>query len=333
MAKATYYYQHAGPLNRELKQTLDPATLKALHHKQPWRHFAVVARQCALLIGMPLLIYAFQAQPWVWVPAAIIQGFTVFSFSVLLHEAVHKCIFNRDRPNLTRRLGVFYGSVSGLAAAQFTRWHMDHHFQLGDGAADPKRAHLSPKINARWLKFLYFTPALYPIYFRAAFKAQQDYEPELRARIKKERLLAIGGHVLVLIGYGLLSPGFLLKAGIIPLFFVFPVAFAINRLGQHYVIDPDDVAHWSTRMQPNALWNTVFLWSSFHLEHHYFPAVPFYNLPALNRELQPFYTRRGIPSYSYRALLKLWFFDNHLPHSKPQPAQAQPTPAGQRIAE
>ncbi|CAM2008959.1 fatty acid desaturase family protein [Acanthopleuribacter pedis] len=315
--KESYYYARAGALNRELKQRIPSETLKKLHRKQPWRHFAVALRQILLLLSMPVVIYFFQDQPLIWVPAAIIQGFTVFSFSVLLHEAVHKCIFNHDRYNLNDKLGLLYGSISGLAASQFTRWHMDHHYQLGDAGADPKRAHLTPKTNARWLKLLYFTPALYPIYFRAAFKAQNGYEPELRARIKKERLFAIGLHLAVLIFYGWLSPLFLIKAGIIPLFFVFPVAFAVNRVAQHYVIDPDDIAHWSTRMQPNTLWNTLFLWSSYHLEHHYYPAVPFYNLKALNLELQEFYRQRSIPAYGYVTLLKMWLFDNHLPHSKP----------------
>ena len=64
----------------------------------------------------------------------------------------------------------------------------------------------------------------------------------------------------------------------LPYLVVFPAAFALNRLGQHYDIDPDDVARWSTRMRPSILWDFVFLWSNYHLEHHYFPRVPFYNL-------------------------------------------------------
>ena len=53
------------------------------------------------------------------------------------------------------------------AAGQPAR-DLDHHAELGSDVGDPKRHHLSPKRNARWFKLLYATPALFPIYFRAA---------------------------------------------------------------------------------------------------------------------------------------------------------------------
>ena len=49
-------------------------------------------------------------------------------------------------------------------------------------AEDPKRARLSPRRNERWLKVLYFTPALFWIYFRAAAKETATYGPALRRR-------------------------------------------------------------------------------------------------------------------------------------------------------
>jgi hypothetical protein len=64
-------------------------------------------------------------------------------------------------------LALLYAVPSGISALQFTRWHLTHHAELGDAVADPKRHHLSPKINRAWFKLLYFTPALFPIYFRA----------------------------------------------------------------------------------------------------------------------------------------------------------------------
>ena len=77
------------------------------------------------------------------------------------------------------------------------------------------------------------------------------------------------------------------------MFFVFPVAFTLNRLGQHYDIDPDDPAKWTTLVRGHWFWDLAFLNSNYHLEHHYFPGVPFYRLPALQRALTPFYQRRG----------------------------------------
>ena len=71
------------------------------------------------------------------------------------------------------------------------------------------------------------------------------------------------------------------------MFFIFPIAFTLNRLGQHYDIDPTDPAKWGTLMRGHWFWDFAFLNSNYHLEHHYFPGVPFYRLPALQRALVP----------------------------------------------
>ena len=84
-----------------------------------------------------------------------------------------------------------------------------------------------------------------------------------------------------------------LRTNIIPVFFIFPIAFTLNRLGQHYDIDPSDPAKWGTLMRGHWFWDFAFLNSNYHLEHHYFPGVPFYRLPALQRELVPVLRAQG----------------------------------------
>lgn len=313
----SFYYKHAGALNRELKQAIPAHTLKALHRKNPIHHLFIAGRQLSLLVILPLIIYHFQ-HPIVWIPAAVLMGFVIFGFTVLLHEAIHKCIFNKDPHGISVWLGHLYAICSGLSYSQFKRWHLDHHNELGDEIGDPKRHHLSPKRNARWFKLLYMTPALFPIYFRASGRENKTYPPELQRRIKIEKLFFVLFLATIGIVFWYLSPVFFFKAYIVPYVLVFPVAFTLNRLGQHYVINPNDIANWSTLIRPNPIWNFLFLFSSYHLEHHYFPAVPFYKLKALQKELDPFFKRRGVPSYSYTKLLKLWFMDNHKPHTRPQ---------------
>ena len=143
--------------------------LKELHHKSPARHFLVAARQFAMLIAASAVAWNFP-QPWIWIPAALVSGWTVFNFTVLLHDALHHAVFNGPHPKGDRILSLLYAIPSGISASQFTRWHLTHHAELGDADADPKRHYLSPRINKPWFKLLYFTPALFPIYFRAARK-------------------------------------------------------------------------------------------------------------------------------------------------------------------
>ncbi len=63
----------------------------------------------------------------------------------------------------------------------------------------------------------------------------------------------------------------------------------MNRLGQHYAIVPEDPAKWGSVLKPSRFWDFWYLYSAYHLEHHYFTGVPFYNLRKLHFALRPFF--------------------------------------------
>lgn len=313
--KGHHYSRHAAGLRASLAQAVPREELRRLHEKSAPRHLIVGARQFVLL-GLGTWGLTTIDRPWLWMPLAVLQGFTVFNFTVLLHEVVHHAVFVRRRPKLERVLAYLYAIPSGISASQFTRWHLDHHAELGSNDDDPKRHHLSPKRNARWFKLLYCTPWLFPLYFRAARRESATYPAELQAVIRRERLISIGAHLSVLASlFWFLGGGAALRAYVVPVFFVFPVAFTLNRLGQHYDIDPTDPAKWGTLMRSHWFWNLVFLNSNLHLEHHYFPGVPFYRLPAVQRALLPFYARKHMRWQTYRGLLYGWFVLNRVPHT------------------
>ena len=67
----------------------------------------------------------------------------------------------------------------------------------------------------------------------------------------------------VLVSLG--SVGLWLRVHLLPLLVAFPVWFALNRLGQHYDIDPSDPAKWATLMKPSWFWDHAFLFSNYHL--------------------------------------------------------------------
>ena len=313
--KSGHYNRSAGDLRRRLSGAVPHDVLKALHRRDPARHFAVAARQLLLFAAAFGAGWLFET-PWVRVPAALVLGVVVFDGTVLLHEVVHRAVFAADRPLAYRLLGLAYALPSGISPTQFTRWHLDHHAELGSREDDPKRAHLSPKRNSRLVKLLYATPALFPIYFRAARREGATYPADVRRTIGCERLAAVSLHLAVAAAIALLG-GWerLLWLWAIPVFVVFPPAFVLNRLGQHYDVVPGEPAKWSTRMERSRFWETVYLWSNHHLEHHYYPAVPFYRLPRLAEALGPFFAAEGIRARNYRGLLWDWFVRNRAPHT------------------
>jgi fatty acid desaturase len=313
--KQHHYSQHAVGLKAELGEVLPRGLLRELHRKSPSRHLAIMFRQFAMLAVCTWGLIQY-SHPLIWIPLALVQGFTVFNFTVMLHEVVHHTVFQRQHPAAERALALLYATPSGISASQFTRWHLDHHAELGSKEDDPKRAHLSPKINARWLKLLYATPALFPIYFRAARRESATYPEDLQRRIGRERWLSMGFHIsAIAMLWFFFGAGAAIRTSIIPVFFVFPIAFTLNRLGQHYDIDPTDPAKWGTLMKGHWFWDFVFLNSNYHLEHHYFPGVPFYRLPALQRALRPYYERKRMRWQSYGRLVYGWIVENRAPHT------------------
>jgi len=309
------WYAATAPLRGEFRELLDAGRLRELHATSGWRHGVIAVRQFALAAAAGLLIVRYEDRWYAWAPAAVLLGFVVFSFTVLLHEVVHHAVFQKRHGRGNRLLAWLYAAPSGLAPSQFERWHLDHHAELGTEDKDPKRHYLTPKIVRRWFKLLYFTPALFPIYFRAAALEGAHYEPALKARLRRERIVVTALHLAIMATIALTCGGMvLLKLYVVPVFFVFPVAFTINRLGQHYDITPSDPAAWGTIIKTNPVWNFLFLWSNFHMEHHYFPAVPFYNLPALHRELKPILARHPMRVRTYGGLLFDWIVRNKAPH-------------------
>jgi fatty acid desaturase len=328
-----YYAQHTAELRSTLGKELPIEELRALHQKRPLLHVLVAAALFATLAASTAAIVLLDRW-YLWLPFALVSGFAIFNFTVLLHEVVHRTVLDRPSDKSDRLIGILYAVPSGISSTQFTRWHLDHHANLGSDEEDPKRHYLSPRRNARWYKLLYFTPALFPIYFRAARLEAASYPPELRRTINIERNLTILFHLSLLAGIALLF-GWMVawKAYLVPYFFFFPVAFALNRLGQHYDIDPEDPANWSTLVKGSRFWDVVFLCSNYHLEHHYFPGVPLYNLPRLQKLLMPFYEKRGLVPRGYGELLWRYIILNRKPHTNwAAPAAADsaqlPAPSG-----
>lgn len=306
-------------LNETLTQFIPDETLKDLKTRRPWLHFCIAIRQLLLLIGIPFVIFFWKDNWLICIPLSLLYGTIIFSFSVLLHEVIHKAVFIYPQKHTTIRniMGHLYASITGMSYTQFSTWHLEHHRHLGSSSKDPKRAKLSPKKNSRLLKILYATPALFFIYFRAVRQTIRDYPLSLQRKIKKERMLSVGLHTVWLLILLFWDFQLALFLSVIPVFFGFPLAFFVNRMGQHYVIDPDDPAKHSTLMLSNPAWDFLFLYSTYHLEHHYFPDVPFYNLKKTQKALKIFYKERGIKAYSYSQIFSLWIRHNHFPHSKP----------------
>ena len=78
-------------------------------------------------------------------------------------------------------------------------------------------------------------------------------------------------------------------------------------------------------MKGHWFWDFAYLNSNYHLEHHYFPGVPFYRLPALQRALTPFFEQKHMRWMTYGRLVYGWLVENRAPHTD----WSRPTPSGE----
>lgn len=311
-----YYDRNINPMiQQRLREHLSRDDILELHKRSVFKHFALVAQQIVLLVGIGLINYRVTT-PGIWIPLALWQGFVILGFIILLHEQVHNLIFTKRRPFWERVMGLIYSLPSAISASQFKRWHLDHHSELGTEDLDPKRAYLSPKKIAPWYKALYMTAGLFVIYSIASAKAAKSYPSSLVRTINIEKVIFIGLH-LVFAWWLWSDAGFYTWVRVhgAPFFVAFPFAFTLNRLGQHYAIDPTDPAKWATLIRSNWFWNWIFVYSNLHLEHHYLIGVPAYNLPKMQQKLRPFYNEIGHKPMGFGRILYLWFVKNKTPHT------------------
>ena len=95
-----YYAEHAVALKAELSRAIPRDALREFHRKSALRHFIVAIRQFAILGLASWGLIRFE-HPLIWLPLAFVQGFTIFNFTILLHEVLHHNVFERSRPPAT----------------------------------------------------------------------------------------------------------------------------------------------------------------------------------------------------------------------------------------
>src|SRR5690242_15954539 len=113
LAKSQHYIKTASTLKQELAREIDKDVIRELHKKRAWLHFAVLFRQIAFMALGSYISYT-RSEWYFWIPSAVVVGFTAFNFTVMLHEVVHKAIFDKPNAKWERILGLLYAFPSGI---------------------------------------------------------------------------------------------------------------------------------------------------------------------------------------------------------------------------
>ncbi len=300
----------AGTGNAAARRVLSATELAPLTELNDWRSAAGVASTFAV-IGLAVAIgVAVWPSPWL-VLLVLVIGIQQHALFVLAHEAAHSRLFGSRV--LNDAAGRVIGMASAISMCTYRVIHRLHHNHLYSDE-DPDTAihggyprgvaYLWKKLaqdllglNA-WKTFAYFfgAPAINAQTNRAA-RPLDDTSPALRASARSDRwavlafqlgapsvAFALGGaHALILY----------LVLWLLPLLTVLQPILRLRAIAEHGAVR--DLSSPLTAARCNRTTGTLGNWLgrvllfphhvNYHLEHHLYPAVPHYRLPALHRLL------------------------------------------------
>jgi fatty acid desaturase len=309
------------PLPRHYATDVSNQALPVKLTKQELRDFSRISatRACFHIIGEWLLIVGTISlvqrfwSPWLYIAAVAFIGARQHALMILMHDGVHRRLFCDRRVNdWVSEIVLAWPNL--VSARAYRRNHFAHHRYLntpqdpdwarrqGDNAwLFPKKASELAKLMLRDVSGLNALRLL--ALARSLMTSDVD--------VSRGFLVARYGFYVVLLAlivwaHGL---GLLLMYWFVPLFTWLIFIFRIRSIAEHSAIESCSPAYAGTRTTVIGVIERIFVAPknvSYHLEHHFFPSVPFYRLPELHRVLlsKPGFNESAKVTRSYIGVLR-----------------------------
>jgi fatty acid desaturase len=298
-----------GPVPAESVR-LDPKLMRSLHRIGA-RHYG------RLSVFVVLYLSAAGAAIWAtgklhfgaWnyaacAPLYLIAAAALHGVSLFTHEAVHGTL--SSHPWWNRALGIACAQPVLQNYSAYKVLHLNHHNHLGQ-EGDPD--HYANYTSWTWLEFAMHWGRLvigYPFYIVAipVLGFRHGTASARRWIVFEVCLLAL----LAACAIKLIPWHWLLHGWLIPML-VINTLVNIRGMSQHTFLEHQADPVLGTR---SILTNRVTAYfmcnENYHLEHHLYPGIPWYNLPRVHRELHANLEARGAPFISsYFAFVREFF--------------------------
>ena len=290
---------------------LDPGVREALHQIGSL-HYLRMAVFLSLFLGSAsaAVWLAERHAPghrWIYlanVPLYLLAAASLHGISLFTHEGVHGTL--SPLPWWNRALSIACAQPVLQNFSAYKVLHLKHHHHLGQ-EGDPD--HYANYTSWTWLEFLMHWGRLvigYPAYLVAIpILGYRQGTSSARRWIVFEVCLSIGwltGAIVVL------PWSWLLHGWLIPML-VINTMVNIRGMSQHTFLEHQSDPILGTRSILTNRVTAFFMCNeNYHLEHHLYPGIPWYNLPRLHRELRAELTARGAPFISsYVAFVREFF--------------------------
>jgi fatty acid desaturase len=250
-------------------------TLKKLHARKPLYAIALAVFPLMWIVIAAAIETA--SLWWMSLVGTFLIAYCFRCMGVLMHDAVHGSIFRN--PTLDRMAAFAMGAPALISGAAYRVNHLNHHRYLRT-PRDPDDLSQACRSDEQWRKLFYFRHiAGFHLYIWALPKrASKNASPLEAARITAEYRtilfvvgaifvgLAFAGHAVWMVWYWL-----------IPLQLTL-IAENIRALAEHHGTAGGSELRNTRTMTPGKATSLLLGNLNYHLEHHFVPAIPWYNL-------------------------------------------------------
>ena len=278
----------------DLDLQVDSSKLKPLFETNAYRHaLDMVYNWVMIILTIYLTIHFFH--PALYVLSVIVIGAKMHGLAILMHDASHfRFLKNRKWNDLITNIFTMYPIFTSIE--QYRQNHMRHHRHLNT-EDDPdwvaklgKRAFSFPKSKLEFVLTTLSYLVLYQgimdaIWFLKRFGGSKDV-PEKQ---NNGKVIRLSFYVVLFTAITLTGVwSYYLLFWVVPYLSTFFMFQYIRSVAEHFGELAYDHLLTSTRTV-KANWLEQFFIAphhvGYHLEHHLYPGVPYYNLPKLHQLL------------------------------------------------
>jgi len=276
--------------------------IRSLYRVRPLANMILLLYPTAWIFSIAVM------QRWpVW--PVLIAGIVVIAFSIqamgsLMHEALHGNLFRS--PFLDRWVGFAVSVPTLFSASAYKVTHLNHH-RYTRSDRDVDEFSYACRTHRQYVALFYASFLVGSILYMLAVpvKAYAMASANNRRRIFTEySLMLLVYATAASFAIGMNHPEWLFWYWLAPISVAIVMA-NVRALAEHMGTFGAGDAMLKTRtVTSNRLVSFLMLNLNYHLEHHLFPAVPWYNLPKIHRLLKPLYESRGaVIQQSYTAFV------------------------------
>jgi len=271
--------------------------IRELHRLNPWSNLKILVF-LGIWAGCGLVAVSVPVLP-VRLACYFVIGATLQGLAILMHEGVHRIMF-RDR-TLNRGVAFLCGLPVLLSVTAYRLGHLPHH-RYERGAGDPDEVeNLSrdPRVVAGLLLLVLLAGELFGVWRVGPSNAMRG-RPEERRDIIVEYVLIV---MTFAVAFALVPPGILLHVWFIPALVALQLT-NVRTFAEHALTGHGGRFAVTRTVSSNRFVSFFMCNLNYHLVHHLYPGVPWYNLPRLHRLLAPELAQAGAAEYrSYTRLL------------------------------